>query len=104
MEISDIKQRLSILTVMQNYNLELDRNNQIKCPFHEDNKPSCRIYINTNTFHCFGCNATDDQIEFIGKYENCSKHEAILKAKQLCGNPEPIIPPCRKFVTCGFSD
>ncbi|GAF04800.1 DNA primase [Saccharicrinis fermentans DSM 9555 = JCM 21142] len=75
---------------MQHYNLKPDRNNQIKCPFHEDDKPSCRIYADTNTFHCFGCNATGDQIEFIEKYKKCSKHEAILKAKQLCGIPEPI--------------
>jgi len=90
MEIQDIKHRLSILTVLAHYNLKPDRNNQIKCPFHEDDKPSCRIYADTNTFHCFGCNTTGDQIEFIEKYEKCSKHEAILKAKQLCGNPEPI--------------
>jgi DNA primase catalytic core len=90
MDISDIKQRLSILTVLQHYNLKPDRNNQIKCPFHEDDKPSCRIYADTNTFHCFGCNATGDQIEFIEKYEKSSKHEAILKAKQLCVIPELI--------------
>lgn len=59
-------------------------------PLQEDDKPSCRIYPETNTFHCFGCNATGDQIEFIEKYEKCSKHEAILKAKQLCGIPEPL--------------
>ena len=90
MEISEIKQRLSIITVLSHYNLKPDRSNHIKCPFHEDDKPSCRIYADTNTFHCFGCNATGDQIEFIEKYEKCSKHEAILKAKQLCGIPEPI--------------
>ncbi len=85
MEIRDIKQRLSIGTVLQHYGLKLDKANHIKCPFHEDDKPSCRIYADTNTFHCFGCNATGDQIEFIEKYEKCSKHDAILKAKQLCG-------------------
>lgn len=90
MEISDIKQRLSILTVLRHYGIKPDRNNHIKCPFHEDDKPSCRIYPETNTFHCFGCGATGDQIEFIMLMEKCSKYEAILKAKQLCGIPEPI--------------
>ncbi|MGQ1947257.1 CHC2 zinc finger domain-containing protein [Geofilum sp. OHC36d9] len=51
MAIGDIKQRLSILTVLQHYNLKSDRNHQIKCPFHEDDKPSFRIYADTNTFH-----------------------------------------------------
>ena len=90
MEIQEIKTRLTITAVLQHYNLKPDRNNQIKCPFHEDDKPSCRIYADTNTFHCFGCGTTGDQIEFIEKYEKCSKHEAILKAQQFCGIPEPI--------------
>ena len=103
MEIQDIKQRLSIIAVLQHYNLKPDRNNQIKCPFHEDDKPSCRIYPDTNTFHCFGCHATGDQIEFIEKYEKCGKHEAIVKAKQLCGNPEPINskPKAKPTITNG---
>ena len=71
------KQRLPILQVLAYYNLKPDRNNQIKCPFHEDDKPSIRIYPGTNTFHCFGCNATGDQVEFVEKYEKCSK-PAIL--------------------------
>jgi len=91
MEIKDIKTRLGLLTVLNHYGLKPDRSNHIKCPFHEDDKPSCRIYPETNTFHCFGCNATGDQIEFIEKYEKCSKREAILKAKQLCRIPEPIM-------------
>ena len=94
MEISEIKQRLPILQVLAHYNLKPDRSNHIKCPFHEDDKPSCRIYPETNTFHCFGCNATGDQIEFIEKYEKCSKHEAILKAQDFIGLPtEPKPKP-----------
>lgn len=69
MEISDIKQRLSILVVLQHYSIIPDRCNHIKCPFHEDDKPSCRVYPETNTFHSFGCNATGDQVEFIEKCE-----------------------------------
>ena len=79
---------------MQHYNLKPDRTNHIKCPFHDDNKPSCRIYPETSTFHCFGCGATGDQIEFIEKYEKCSKYEAILKAQNFIGLPtEPKPQP-----------
>jgi DNA primase len=62
MEISDIKQCLSIATVLQHYNLTLDHNKQICCPFHEDATPSCRVYSETNSFHCFGCGATGVQM------------------------------------------
>jgi len=70
------------------------RSHHIKCPFHEDDKPSCRIYPQTNTFHCFGCGAKGDAIEFIQKKEGITKHEAILKAQDFIGLPtEPKPKP-----------
>ena len=94
MEIKEIKTRLGLLTVLNHYGLKPDRGSHIKCPFHEDDKPSCRIYPETNTFHCFGCGATGDGIEFIEKYDKCSKHEAILKAQDFIGLPtEPKPKP-----------
>ena len=88
MEIQEIKQQLSIESVLHHYDLFLDNNKQICCPFHEDNTPSCRIYPTTNTFHCFGCGATGDVIEFIEKYDKCTKHEAITRAASLIPNYE----------------
>lgn len=85
MQIPDIKQRLPITKVLAHYNIKLDKNNHIKCPFHQDDKPSCKIYPETGTFHCFGCGATGDQIEFIEKYEKSSKHAALKKAAELSG-------------------
>ena len=92
MEIQEIKQRLSILQVLSHYNLKPDRTHHIKCPFHEDNKPSCRVYAETNTFHCFGCGATGDQIDFIMKKDGISKHKAILKAQDCIGLPSEPKP------------
>jgi len=88
MELPDIKRHLSIATVLQHYNLTPDRSKQIRCPFHEDDTPSCRIYPETNSFHCFGCGASGDPIEFIEKYERISKREALVKATGLVGNAE----------------
>ncbi len=64
MEIQEIKQHLSIHTVLKHYGLQPNRNNMLKCPFHADDKPSMRIYPTTNTFNCFGCNKNGYQIEF----------------------------------------
>jgi len=89
MEIRDIKTHLSILTVLNSYNLKPNKNNMLKCPFHEDKDPSLKVYTNTNTFNCFGCGKAGDQIEFIQLKENCSKYEAIQKAKSLT-------PDCRQ--------
>lgn len=83
MEISDIKSRLSIQTVLTHYGLKPDKNNMLKCPFHDDGTASLKIYPQTNTFNCFGCGKNGDTIEFIQEKEQCSKHEALIKAAAL---------------------
>lgn len=88
MEIQEIKQRLSIETVLSRYQLTADRNNRLRCPFHDDKTPSMQVYPKTGTWTCFSSNCdagSGDQIDFIMKKEGCTKHEAIRKAKDLLG-------------------
>ncbi|OFY69740.1 MAG: hypothetical protein A3G23_11340 [Bacteroidetes bacterium RIFCSPLOWO2_12_FULL_37_12] len=83
MEIPEIKQQLNILAVVQHYGYTPNRNNLLKCPFHEDKTASLQLYPKTNTWHCFGCSKGTDGIDFIQLKENCTTHEAINKAKEL---------------------
>lgn len=86
MEIKVIKEQLSITEVLQYYGLKADKNNRLLCPFHNDKTPSLQIYPSTNTYCCFSsnCNAGNgDVIQFIQLKENCTKHEALLKATAL---------------------
>lgn len=88
MQIPEIKSRLSIEKVLSHYNLTPDRNKRLKCPFHNDKTPSIQVYPKTGTWTCFSSNCSagsGDQIDFIMKKEACTKHEAILKAKDLLG-------------------
>ncbi len=88
MDIFEIKTRLSISQVLAQYNFTPDRNHRLRCPWHNDKTPSLQIYPKTNTWTCFSsnCNAgSGDQIDFIMKMEQCTKYEAILKAKSLLG-------------------
>lgn len=88
MELAEIKQRLAIAQVLQHYGLQPDKHNRLLCPFHADKTPSLQIYPKTNTYCCFSsnCNAgTGDVIQFIQLKENCTKHEALLKATALAG-------------------
>jgi hypothetical protein len=39
MEISQIKQNLSLQQVLGHYNLQPNKNKMLKCPFHEDKTP-----------------------------------------------------------------
>jgi DNA primase catalytic core len=88
MDLKTIKQRLGIGEVLQHYGLQPDKNNRLLCPFHADKTPSLQIYPKTNTFCCFSSNCsagTGDVIQFIQLKENCTKHEALLKATALAG-------------------
>lgn len=86
MQLPEIKIRLQIATVLQRYNLKPDKNGMLKCPFHADKTPSLKVYTDTNTYNCFGCGANGDAIQFIESYEKLNKHQAIVKAKELCGH------------------
>jgi DNA primase len=85
MEIKQIKEQLSIVTVLNEYSIVMNKNKHCLCPFHKDDKPSLRIYPETNTYTCFGCDKTGDVIQFIQDIENCTKHKALKKAKSLIG-------------------
>ena len=121
MEISEIKQELTIGQVLDHYNLKVDKNSMLTCPFHNDNTPSLQIYPQTNTFCCFSSNCsagTGDVIEFIRLMEKSTKHEAIVKVKSFLGHTETKITQpeelslvailakyhegCRKSITSTF--
>jgi DNA primase len=88
MEIAEIKQQLSIYTVLNHYGIKIDKNSMAKCPFHPDKTPSLQVYPKSNTYCCFSSNCsagTGDQIQFIELKEAAGKHQAILRAKELLG-------------------
>lgn len=37
----------------------------IKCPFHDDNNPSCVLWKAIDGYRCFGCGASGNMIQFI---------------------------------------
>lgn len=69
----------SIETIMSSYtNLKRRGHNYVcLCPFHSEKTPSCTIYVDTQSFYCFGCGAGGDVITFIMKSENLSYIEAV---------------------------
>lgn len=88
MEIKEIKQALSIATVLAHYGVKADKNGMAKCPFHNDKTPSLQIYPKSNTYCCFSSNCTagtGDQIQFIELQDKQGKHQAIMKAKEMLG-------------------
>ena len=46
------------------------------CPFHDDKHPSMKVDCR---FHCFGCQADGDVINFTARLFGLNKKEAALK-------------------------
>jgi len=90
MEILEIKSKLTLVMLLHYYGLKADKQNRLKCPFHDDKTPSLQLYYKTQTAFCFSTNCSThgkavDVIDFILYYEKCSKHEAIKKAVAILG-------------------
>ena len=49
------------------------------CPFHDEAEGSFTVYGDTERFHCFGCGATGDVLDFIQRTERLTLPEAIQK-------------------------
>ncbi|POS00648.1 DNA primase catalytic core [Flavobacterium croceum DSM 17960] len=94
MEITQIKEQLSMSNVLHYYGLKTDKQSRLNCPFHQDKTPSFQVYYKTQTAYCFSSNCKThgksiDVIDFILHKENCTKHEAINKAVEILGYKEP---------------
>ena len=73
MEISAIKERLSLFEVLQHYSLQ-PKNNMLKCFMHDDKTASLQVNLEKNFYKCHACGKTGDVIQFIEDYEKISKH------------------------------
>ncbi|MGL4337520.1 MAG: CHC2 zinc finger domain-containing protein [Turicibacter sp.] len=72
-------------------NLGIDLvNKKTKCPFKDENTPSCHVYEPTSTswstYYCFGCGASGDLYELLGKKLNLSNHEALREVLGIKSN------------------
>ena len=72
----EIKQAVSIRDIVERYGLQLDKNNKGLCPFHQEKTPSFSVKPDENIFHCFGCGAHGDAIDFAAKIKEIEPLEA----------------------------
>ena len=47
------------------------------CPFHNEDTPSFYVYLDDNKFHCYGCQAHGDAIDFVMKVSGLNFVEAV---------------------------
>ena len=63
------------------------------CPFHQEKSPSFTINDEKGFFHCFGCGAHGDAIEFIKRFERLTYPETIERLAREAGIALPVATP-----------
>lgn len=91
-----VKQSVSTREAAEFYGIEVKRNGMACCPFHDDKNPSMKV---DQRFHCFGCGADGDVIDFTAKLFVLSPKEAAEKLAQDFGLIyDSQAPPRRRYV------
>ena len=91
-----VKQSVSTREAAEFYGIKVSRTGMACCPFHDDKNPSMKV---DQRFHCFGCGADGDVIDFTAKLFNLSPKEAAEKLVQDFGLIyDSQAPPRRRYV------
>jgi len=59
------------------------------CPFHQEKTPSFHVNSQKNFYHCFGCGANGNGINFLRDYENLSFNDAVEELAKIAGIAVP---------------
>lgn len=70
-----VKQAVPTRQAAEYYGVQVGRNGMACCPFHDDKHPSMKV---DRRFHCFGCQADGDVIDFTARLFGLNNKEAAL--------------------------
>lgn len=74
--------RADIVAVVESYNIQLEKAGpeyRALCPFHSERSPSFTVTPTKGRYHCFGCGANGDAIQFVQDYEQVDFRTAVQK-------------------------
>lgn len=90
-KIDHLKRETPIESVVQSY-IELRPSGTTLlglCPFHDDRTPSFTVFPQARSFHCFGCGAHGDVLNFLQRVEHLSFRQALATLERLQAHDEP---------------
>ena len=74
-----VKQSVTTRQAAEHYGIHVNRNGMACCPFHNDKTPSMKL---DRRYHCFGCGADGDVIDFTATLYGLGKKEAAVQLAQ----------------------
>ena len=74
-----VKQSVTTRQAAEHYGIRVGRNGMACCPFHNDKTPSMKL---DRRYHCFGCGADGDVIDFAAALYGLGKKEAAVQLAQ----------------------
>ena len=91
-----VKQSVTVREAAELYGIAVGRGGMACCPFHDDRHPSMKV---DTRFHCFGCGADGDVINFTARLYGLSPKEAAEKLAQDFGLAyDSKAPPRRRYI------
>lgn len=88
MDFACVRARADFATLLAHYGIAVPRREgqiTVRCPFHEDRRPSLSVSLERKLFHCFACQAKGDIIDFVARIEDASLLEAARIIIRHCG-------------------
>lgn len=89
-----IREEIPLARVLSDYGYHVeagyDGEQQFSCDLHgdgQDNKPSSRLYADSNSAYCFACDRTRDAIEYTREKEGVSFWDAVKLIENRYGLP-----------------
>ena len=85
LDAADIRQAVSMDTVLAWYGFKPNRAGFIPCPFHGDTDPSLKVFPSGRGWHCFGCGLGSSVIDFVMHMEGLTFQDACKVITERAG-------------------
>jgi DNA primase len=89
--VASVLQAVSIVDVISRH-VELKRAGTVHkglCPFHNEDSPSFTVTPARGTYHCFGCGAHGDVVQFYSNVTGSDFRTAVMTLGREAGLPDP---------------
>jgi len=89
--LDELKNRADIVSVVSEHVAlrKMGRSHKGLCPFHKEKTPSFTVRADPPVFHCFGCGAGGDVVEFVKMKEGLSFKDTVESLARRFGVPLP---------------